>query len=150
MYPFFWKNFPKKWVHNNINVTFPNFVNFVLHENSLAAQISGPSGHWWPFSDICKLCEIEYDYIGKLEYLQEDISCILEKFPEYSHFQKLKTKVKHKVNASGHHNKNMTLDYFSQLTKSTIVQLYNMYEIDFLIGGYIYPWKYIDVGIADQ
>ena len=102
------------------------------------------------FFDVCKLCNIEYDYIGKLESLHEDTGCILEKFPEYNIFQGMKTKIKHKVNASGHHNKSMTLDYFSQLSKSTIIQLYNMYEVDFSIGGYNYPSKYINVGIPDK
>ena len=62
----------------------------------------------------------------------------------------MKTKFKDKINAGGHHNKNMTLDYFSQLSKSTIIQLYNMYEVDFSIGGYDYPTGYINVGIPDK
>ena len=45
----------KPWVQRHVNVTFENFVRFVLHENSINEKISGPSWHWWPFSDICKL-----------------------------------------------------------------------------------------------
>jgi len=145
-----WQHITKEWVNKNINVTFQNFVSFVLHENSLKEEISGPSWHWWPFSDVCKICDIGYNYIGQLESLQEDISCILEKFPEYKVFQGMKTNIKNKVNASGHHNKNMTMEYFSQLSKSTIIELYRMYKLDFSIGGYSYPLKYIDVGIPDQ
>ena len=131
-------------------MTFQNFVDFVLYENSLKAEISGSSLHWWPSFDVCKLCDIEYNYIGRLESWNQDITCILEKFPEYKKFQGMKKKIKKKVNASGRHSKTMTMDYFSKLSKSTIIQLYKMYEVDFSIGGYNYPSRYINVGIPDK
>ena len=136
----------KPWVQRHVNVTFENFVRFVLHENSINEKISGPSWHWWPFSDICKLTEIDYSFIGKLESLEEDVECILKHFPDYFKLQVIRSKLKAKVNAKGHHNKDMTMEYFAQLSKNVIKDLYKMYEVDFLMGGYEYPQAYIEIG----
>ena len=137
----------KRWIEQNVEVSFENFVDFVLYEASLSQRISGPSGHWWPYTDMCKICEIDYDYIGKLETLADDVACILQNFPNYDLLQQMKSRIKVKVNASGNHNRNMTIDYFSQLTRPKIIELYNMYKDDFAIGGYDHPQKYIDVGL---
>ena len=40
----------------------------------------------------------------------------------------------------------MTMEYFSQLSKYDIRNLYKMYEIDFVMGGYEYPQPYVDKG----
>ena len=136
----------KPWVKRHINVTFENFVKFVLHENSLKEKISPPSWHWWPFSDVCKLNDINYNFIGKIESLEQDVECLLQHFPGYTKFQNIRDKMKSKVNAQGHHNANMTMEYFSQLSKHDIRNLYKMYETDFVMGGYEYPQYYIDKG----
>lgn len=78
----------RDWINKMIDVSFTNFANFVLHEASLLQKTSGPSGHWWPFTDMCKLCVIEYDYVGKIETLQEDVDCVLNTFPTYELLQK--------------------------------------------------------------
>lgn len=139
----------KSTLHKFVNVTFNSFVDFVLYENSLESKISPPSWHWWPSSDLCKVCEMEYDYLGTLETFHKDVSCILQEFPDYNILQEMKNKIKEKVNASGHHNKSMTMDYFSQLSKQTIIHLYEMFKVDFQLGAYDYPQKYINVGKHD-
>ena len=144
------KTLRQSWINEYVDVSFKTFVDFVLHEYSLSAKISGPSGHWWPFTDMCKLCELEFNYVGKLETLEQDVDCILDTFPEYELLHRMKERIKVKVNSSGHHNKNMTMDYFSQLSREIIIELYNMYDADFALGGYEYPHKYIDVGRLDR
>ena len=135
-----------QWVKRHVKVTFENFANFVLYEHSLKAKMPWSSWHWSPFCDLCKICEIDYTFIGKFESLEEDVECLLDKFPEYELLQGIRSELKHKVNAYGQHNENMTMEYFTQLSKGVILQLYKMYEIDFLIGGYEYPRAYINSG----
>ena len=137
----------KKWIEKKVDVSFKNFVDFVLYESSQLTRISGPSGHWWPYTDMCKMCETDFDFIGKIENLNDDVRCVLDKFPDYEILQRMESRIKKKVNAKGHHNKNMTLKYFSQLSRKKVLELYKMYEDDFSIGGYDYPQKYIDVSI---
>ena len=48
------------------NLKFEHFVKFVIDEISSDSMSEG-SLHWWPYSRLCKMCEIDYDYIGHLE-----------------------------------------------------------------------------------
>ena len=128
-----------------IDLSFNNFIEFVLEEANYS-HISLQSNHWWPFSDVCKLCKIQYDYIGHLESLSEDVKCILKNFPNFNLLNNMKDRVETKINAGGNHNGDMTLKYFSQLAKGTIRNLYDLYKADFLLGSYDYPQNYIDVG----
>ena len=140
------KKVRKSWIDKYIDVSFRSFIDFVLSEYNNQEKISDPSTHWWPYMDICKPCEIKFDYVGQLERLGKDVECILEKFPNYDILHQMKLKIQKKVNAKGHHNKNMTMEYFSQLSTQKISTLYEMYKDDFKIGGYEYPRKYINIG----
>ena len=46
--------------------SFEHFVNFVIDEISTDSMTEG-SLHWWPYSSLCKMCDINYSYIGHLE-----------------------------------------------------------------------------------
>ena len=46
--------------------SFELFVNFVISEITTDTMSDG-SLHWWPFSRICKMCEIDYSYVGHIE-----------------------------------------------------------------------------------
>ena len=57
--------------HNRINrndnhVSFGQFVNFVIDELLMDTMSEG-SLHWWPYSKLCRICDIKYSYIGTLE-----------------------------------------------------------------------------------
>ena len=60
-------------IHNRLindnNVSFEQFVNFVIDEISMDTMSEG-SLHWWPYSNLCQMCEIDYSYIGNLEVSQ--------------------------------------------------------------------------------
>ena len=49
--------------------SFETFVNFVLREID-DEEMSEGSLHWWPYTRLCKMCQVEYRYIGKLEVRQ--------------------------------------------------------------------------------
>ena len=129
------------------NLSFENFINFVLEEASYNV-ISEPSKHWWPYSDLCKLCKVKYDFIGSLESLKEDSLCMLSNFKEYELLQKMKDRLKMKINAEGKHTREMTMEYFANLSKETISKLYELYKVDFVLGNYEFPQAYINIGKA--
>ena len=132
----------------NIDMSFENFINFVLEEASYN-KISEQSKHWWPYSDICKMCKIQYDFVGMLESLEEDVGCMLQNFKEYALLQTMLDRTKKKINdAGGKHTKKMTLEYFSKLSKETIQRLYKLYKVDFILGNYPFPKEYLDRGIS--
>ena len=66
--PEFIKNvFNHNHLHNGQNrVSFVQFINFVIDE-LLMDEMSEGSLHWWPYSKLCRLCDIDYSYIGTLE-----------------------------------------------------------------------------------
>ena len=132
---------------NLFNFSFENFINFVLEEASYNV-ISEPSKHWWPYSDLCKLCKVKYDFIGSLETLKEDSLCMLSNFKEYELLQKMKDRLKMKINAEGKHTREMTMEYFANLSKETISKLYELYKVDFVLGNYEFPQAYINIGKA--
>ena len=86
-----------------------------------------------------------YDFIGKLETIKSDLEQLQKKFPVEIR-EKIKTIFAQKKNASVGKLQNTSEKYFLQLSKKQILRLYKMYEMDFLIGGYPYPQKYIDLG----
>ena len=59
---------------NNVNlnrlpngkISFEQFLNFVIFEVSSNSMSEG-SFHWWPYSKLCHMCQIDYSYIGTLE-----------------------------------------------------------------------------------
>ncbi|XP_070174221.1 carbohydrate sulfotransferase 10-like [Littorina saxatilis] len=57
------------------DVTFPEFVKYVIH-----AQTTGGhrDGHFIPTHDHCEMCRYPYTYIGHLETLKEDMPFILK------------------------------------------------------------------------
>ena len=51
---------------NNNHVSFGQFVNFVIDELLMDTMSEG-SLHWWPYSKLCRMCDIKYSFIGRLE-----------------------------------------------------------------------------------
>ena len=88
---------------------------------------------------------MSYDFIGKLETIKSDLEQLQTKFPVKIR-EKIKTIFAQKKNASLGKFQNTSDIYFMQLSKKQILRLSKMYEMDFLIGGYPYPQRYIDLG----
>ena len=131
---------------NDINayVTFEEFVKFIIFELENDVQSYG-SLHWWPFSNLCGLCHINYDFLGKVETLHSDITYLAASEP-FSQFNFNLTELfNYKFNKNGAQTHQMGKKYFSTLKKDVVKKLANLYQDDFLGGGYDYPQEYIDV-----
>ncbi|XP_070205479.1 uncharacterized protein [Littorina saxatilis] len=57
------------------DVTFPEFIRYVIHAQETGAH---RDGHFVPTHDHCDLCEKKYEYIGHLETLGEDMPFLLK------------------------------------------------------------------------
>ena len=143
--------FNSKNASKSPNITFSNFVDYVLHEAKSNTSIGGGSIHWWPFTELCKLCQIKYDFVGRLETLEDDVKKLTHKFPRYKTLQNMNERAKKKINGDRtKHTDTLTLRYFSEITKDTIKKLYKRYIDDFRLGGYEYPQIYIKQALSDQ
>ena len=135
-----------------LEFTFFCFIEYVLdstnNEKLLSHVYSPIQIHWWPFTEICRVCDVQYDLIGHIENFHEDLQILLTKFHDNKFLIELyKNKTKSHCTANCIEKTNETyLKYFQQLTKGTIMRLYRIYKNDFEFGGYDFPMKYIASG----
>ncbi|XP_046406086.1 carbohydrate sulfotransferase 11-like [Ischnura elegans] len=104
------------------DVTFKEFVAYLTSPENAFNE------HWKPIFDLCHLCLIDYDIIGKYETLYEDADFILKQigqshiiFPHAKKPSRTKSKAK---------------DYYSTLSQKAISDLYNIYKMDFELFEY--------------
>ena len=142
---------------SSLELKFSCFVEYVIDSTRDEEKMTDVSGqnydiHWWPYTEMCRVCKISYDFIGHIEDLQGDIQMLLAKFPDNKALMELYERKK-KINCTSNCEEARNdeyLKYFRQLTKSTILRLYNTFKNDFELGGYDFPDKYIAVGIDDK
>ena len=140
------------FANTSLEFTFSCFIEYVLdsanNEKLLSHAYNRIQIHWWPYTEICRVCDVQYDLIGHVENFQEDLQILLTKFHKNKFLIELyKNKTKSRCTANCEETTNESyLKYFQQLTKGTIMRLYRRYKNDFEFGGYEFPMKYIASG----
>ena len=89
--------------------------------------------HLTPFYRRCDYCNIDYDFIGKVETFNEDVKFIFEKSGLNKTLKNQYNKQKH-ANAP-HDNTRISL-YFKDVDYDKIMKLYRFYQIDFEMFDY--------------
>ena len=51
---------------------FSCFVDYVLEE--------AKNTYWWPYTELCRVCHVQYDLIGHVEDFHDDFQILQEKF----------------------------------------------------------------------
>ena len=131
------------------NKTFPDFIDFVLHE----WESHQCNEHWQPQYMHCDFCEINYDIVGRVETLEEDLKYIAHvnnftsSLPNNERKFHVHPSGVKRFTATKNIQENMILDskrkeekttkYFSMLTFNQLQALYHLYQIDFEIFGYL-------------
>jgi len=110
------------------NTTFEQFATYLVlrWKESKSFEV-----HWREQYKLCHPCQVQYDYFGHYETLQDDAQFILKKnkledkvfFPEWQ-----------PTNTSS-----LMKSYYSTLSLLRIRQLWNIYKKDFELFGYTYP-----------
>ena len=110
------------------NTTFEEFVTFLYLKQNDGSEYNG---HWHQQFSHCLPCQVQYDYIGHYETLQDDALFILRKF-------KLQDKV---VFPKWHPTNTRALlhEYYSKLSAPKLSQLQKVYKEDFEAFGYTIP-----------
>ncbi|XP_071952124.1 carbohydrate sulfotransferase 11-like [Antedon mediterranea] len=109
------------------DVSFQEFVDY-LTDGHYTANV-----HWTPIHIQNCPCEIDFDYIGKLEDANDDIKYVLMKIGIWG------KAYYHKAFTDPASEKLRIKTYYSSLTRESIAQLYRIYEPDFLLFGYNLP-----------
>ena len=83
--------------------------------------------------DVCKVCSIDWDFIGKTEYFNDDHNWMFENLGI------LGDKIPKKTDDRSVYGKNHFYQYYEGLSKETILKLYELYRPDFELFGYEIP-----------
>jgi len=113
-------------------VTFPNFVNMILHKSISKCRTLNScriDKHWRPFISRCGYCDLPYRVIAKAENFQDDQRFI----GDLAGVQLDKVETHH---SSGGSTRQLSKEYFSMLDTHTVNRLYNLYKVDFEMFGY--------------
>ena len=87
------------------------------------------NNHWRPFISRCNYCTIPYTVIGRLETMEEDLQYIKQ-------ITSLEFELVKKNPSSGGSTTDLARMYFGQLNKTVMMQLYELYRVDFEMFGY--------------
>ncbi|XP_039539977.1 carbohydrate sulfotransferase 8 isoform X1 [Pimephales promelas] len=116
-------------------VTFREFIHYLL-------DVHRPVGmdiHWEATNQLCSPCHLHYDFIGKVETLEEDANFVLRKIgaPENLTYPSFKDGNPKAARTSTQ----ITQLYFSQLNASERQRAYDFYYMDYLMFNYSKPYK---------
>jgi len=113
------------------NVTFPEFVAYVLWEREHRPQIDI---HWRPQYDECQPCHIKYDYIAHYETIQDDAKDVLQKVSAGSDVEFPVGDSDYRQSSSRDH-----LGLFENVSVSDIKRILDYYRNDYNVFGYKIP-----------
>jgi len=105
--------------------TFSEFVEYLLR-----IPVDKFNDHWVPYWLHCHVCDVEYDIIGKMETITEDMDFIAEE----SGLKAANVSLPWANRRSS--GEKVILDYFRGLTLAQVNGLYLIYKPDFEMFGY--------------
>ncbi|KAJ8389669.1 hypothetical protein AAFF_G00115450 [Aldrovandia affinis] len=115
-----------------IRPSFSNFIQYLLdHETEKEMPFNE---HWRQVYRLCHPCQINYDFIGKLETLDEDAEHLLRVL-RVDNIVQFPPSYRNKTASSWEQ------DWFANIPYESRKKLYKLYEADFKLFGYSKPDK---------
>ncbi|XP_015974624.2 carbohydrate sulfotransferase 12 isoform X2 [Rousettus aegyptiacus] len=113
-----------------LKVSFANFIQYLLDPHT--EKLAPFNEHWRQVHRLCHPCQIEYDFVGKLETLDQDAAQLLRllKVDKRLHFP---PSYRNRTASSWEEG------WFAQIPLAWRQQLYKLYEADFVLFGYPKP-----------
>ena len=115
------------------DVTFPEFVSFVIDEWKVGKRPLDP--HWRPVVDLCLPCEMQFDFIGKFETLNQDVEFLLRKLNESDLSRLFAIQPKPKTTST------LWKEFINKISYQQLIHLNRMFADDFRLFGY--PHYYV-------
>ncbi|XP_047348754.1 carbohydrate sulfotransferase 11-like isoform X1 [Vespa velutina] len=116
---------------------FEEFVRWLLCQWKAGNELDM---HWTPIVNFCTPCQVRFDIIAKFETLREDQDFLIKQ----AHVGHI-IKPEWKNPTRGVQTKDVVKNYFAQLSKTQINDLYEMFRYDFILFDYS-PEEYIPLG----
>ena len=109
------------------DLTFPEFLHYI----STTKERLNP--HWLPIHELKVPCDIDYDFIGKIETVSRDIEYMK------SLYNISKSAVYPQAYISDTKRTELMVNYYRNITTETLERVIQKYKNDFLIFGYPLP-----------
>ena len=90
--------------------------------------------HWMPQTEICRPCEVNYNFVGFFEHLDADVEYV---YNEIGITDKIIQPDRTSEGAHHQSTTELTIELFNTLSNEEIDDLYKFYERDFLAFGYV-------------
>ncbi|KAI4883984.1 hypothetical protein NFI96_003365 [Prochilodus magdalenae] len=118
-----------------IRPTFLNFIRYVLDPNTEKEMPFNE--HWRQIYRLCHPCQINYDFVGKLETLNEDAEHLLR-------ILRVDNVVEFPPSYPNRTVSSWEQDWFASIPYESRRELYKLYEADFRLFGYSKPEKLLN------
>ena len=132
------KRIIKKYRYNNTNsktvitgldVNFTEYVRYLIDNPPWAVN-----EHWVPYKDLCRPCEVKYNFIGSIENLNRDVTHAMRQI----HANETKYHVM-RTSAALTKTKRKTANFLKELSRKYFDQLLAAYKTDHELFGYPLP-----------
>ncbi|XP_063056632.1 carbohydrate sulfotransferase 12-like [Engraulis encrasicolus] len=122
-------SYPESLV-SGIRPKFSHFIQYLLDPNT---ERRHPYDiHWRQVHRMCHPCQINYDFVGNLETLDEDTEHLLR-------ILRVDNVVNFPVSGRNQTKNSWEQEYFNKIPYEWRRQLYKLYEVDFRLFGYDKP-----------
>ncbi len=111
-------------------VSFEEFIQFIVYHKDFNV-------HWGNTYEVCHPCDIQYDYIGKVETLQTDIKYMMKKL--YGSTDMAPVVGGHLTNKRNDIARMKS--YYRNATLNSLLFLYDQYSVDFYMYNYTWPFE---------
>ncbi|XP_042294634.1 carbohydrate sulfotransferase 12 [Sceloporus undulatus] len=115
---------------SGLRVSFSDFIQYLLDPRT--EKMAPFNEHWRQVYRLCHPCQIEYDFVGKLETLDEDAAHLLQLL-KVDHLLRFPPSYRNRTASSWEE------DWFAKIPLAWRQQLYKLYEADFVLFGYPKP-----------
>ncbi|XP_071509231.1 carbohydrate sulfotransferase 11-like [Diadema antillarum] len=120
------------------NVTWEEFVKYLTHTVKRAPFEARRSihfsDHWREMVSIASPCEVDYNFIGKLEHVSTESKYLLRKWGVEDRVSYPGSETSRPTNSSS-----MYESYFRRLPRKDLLKLWSIYRKDFYFFGYKKP-----------
>ncbi|XP_063170951.1 carbohydrate sulfotransferase 12 [Candoia aspera] len=115
---------------SGFRVSFSDFIQYLLDPRT--EKLAPFNEHWRQAYRLCHPCQIEYDFVGKLETLDEDATYLLQLL-KVDHLLHFPPSYRNRTANSWEE------DWFAKIPMAWRQRLYKLYEADFVLFGYPKP-----------
>ena len=112
------------------DVRFTEYIRYIIDTPS-----ENLNEHWMPYNDLCRPCEVNYDFIGSIDTVSRDVTHVMRQI----NVDETKYYLKPAGEGSLIRTKESTAKYLKELPEKVFNDLVNKFRLDHELFGYAIP-----------